>query len=415
MTKVTDDYGNRATKGEYPEAATEVARQTYRWDMVRGSMQGIVEACWFTFALLVAIRVFDAPDMVKAILPGAYSLGLLMTPLLIYIVSRKGGTAGKLCAIFSGLSGLAMIAALSAPIMSVYVVFMVLAAAFVALMVPLLTKIYSSNYPTGERGSRVSTTMVLGALVGAGYAYGGGLLLDLDLQFYRIVFLGAGLALFVNIIAFQKMPSVAIRREPTAGAGRHFRHALRNRVFCVILVAWMFQGFGVQMTFPIRVEYLAHERYGINATNEDIGLIMGAIPLLSHILSAKVWGYLFDRLNFITLRIVMNLIGILSIFMVFFTSSLWVIGAGMGLYGVSLSGGRLLWQLWVVKVANPDQVPAYMGIHTSLTGVRGVLSPFVAYLLIGHTNPQLFGWIATVIIAIGIGLMLPLRSYFVGR
>ena len=73
-----------------PKDPGDVARQTFRWDLLRGSMQGFVEACMVTFTLLVAIRVFDAPDMLKAILPGSYSLGLLVSPLTIVLASKRG-------------------------------------------------------------------------------------------------------------------------------------------------------------------------------------------------------------------------------------------------------------------------------------------------------------------------------------
>ena len=395
-----------------PETPGDVARQTYRWDLLRGSMQGFVEACMVTFTLLVAIRVFDAPDMLKAILPGSYSLGLLLSPITIVLASRRGGTAGSICALCCFLSGLAMIGALSARELVLYLVCIVLAAVILAQTIPLLTKIYASNYGVRDRGSRFSSTVLLSAIVGASFSYCGGLILDFELGLYRYLFLVAALALFVNVFAYTKMPPVLIRRENTQSTVRDFKGAIRNRVFCMVIVAWMFQGFGQIMTVPIRIEYLANPRYGIDATNEQVSLIVGVIPFVTYLLSTKFWGYCFDRTNFITLRVTMNVIAIISIFTVFFTSSLWMIGLGMGLYGISMSGGRILWMLWVVDKAPPDQVSTYMGIHTFFTGVRGALAPFAGYLLVGQSNPQLTGWCAAAIITIGICLMLPLRSSF---
>ena len=76
----------------------ERARITYFWDRVRGSAQGISEACWQTFALLIAIRVFQAPDMVKATLPAAFSIGFLITPITLYLLSRCQWHTGTICA-----------------------------------------------------------------------------------------------------------------------------------------------------------------------------------------------------------------------------------------------------------------------------------------------------------------------------
>ncbi len=411
MTGQPDENEGEAEEG-LPGETSDVAGETYRWDLLRGSMQGFVEACMVTFGLLVAIRVFDAPDMLKAILPGSYSGGLLISPLTIIIASRWGWTAGRTCALYSLLGGLSMIGAVSVRALPAFLVFIVLVAVFLAQTVPLLTKIYASNYAERERGSRYSTSVLFSAVIAAGFSYGGGLLLDLDIEFYRFVFLVPAFALFVNILAFNRMPAVAIHPEQSKNPVSDFKKAIRNRVFCMILVGWMFQGFGQVMTMPIRVEYLANERYGINATNEQIALIIGVVPFLTYLLSTKFWGYCFDRWNFIVLRVIMNVIAMVSIFTVFFTSSLWMIALGMGLYGILVSGGRILWMLWVVQLAPPDQLSTYTGIHTFFTGVRGALAPFVAYLLVGQSDPKLVGWIAAAIITIGICIMLPYRGKF---
>jgi len=395
-----------------PRADREVARRTYRWDLLRGGMQGIVEACIYTFGLLIAIRVFDAPDLLKALLPGSYSLGLLLSPVALMIGSRLGGTAGRMCAFCSLVSGLAMLGVIAARELSGYLFYIVLYAIFLAQTVSLLTKIYATNYSVDERGSKYSTAVFLSGVVSAAFAYIGGIILDIDIGLYRWLFLIAALALFVNVFAYCRMPAVRIFRVQHGKWGSDFKLALRDRVFVLILIAWMFQGFGQVMTLPIRIEYLANERYGINATNEQISVVMGVVPFVTYILATKVWGFVFDRWNFVTLRITSNLIAVVSIFTVFFTSSLWIIGFGMAMYGVSLAGGRILWQLWVVQIAPSDQVSSYMGVHVAFTGVRGTLAPFVAYLLVGLSDPRFVGWTAIALIIIGICLMLPHRKRF---
>jgi MFS family permease len=411
MTGQSDECEAAAASGPR-ETPSQVARKTFRWDLLRGSMQGFVEACMVTFVLLVAIRVFNAPDMLKAILPGSYSLGLMISPLTIVIAARWGGSAGTFCAIFSLLSGLGMIGALLARELPAYLISIVLVGVFAAMMAPLLTKIYASNYSEQERGSRFSTMVLLSAVVGAGFSYLGGLLLDLDIGYFRYLYLVAAIALFINIIAFSKIPTVSIRPDKHTGTAQVFKRAFQNRVFCMVLIAWMFQGFGQVMTVPIRIEYLANVRYGIDATNEQIGLIVGVVPFAAYLLTAKIWGYCYDHWNFIVLRVTINMIAIASIATVFFTSSLWIIAIGMGLYGISISGGRILWTLWVVEMAPPEEVPTYMGIHSFFTGIRGIVAPFVAYSLVGLSDPRMVGWIATVIIAIGICIMVPYRSRF---
>jgi hypothetical protein len=52
--------------------------------------------------------------------------------------------------------------------------------------------------------------------------------------------------------------------------------------------------------------------------------------------------------------------------------------------GVARGGGSLAWQLGHNDFARPDQLSAYMGIHVTLTGVRGAIAPVLGMLL--YTN-----------------------------
>ena len=72
-------------------------RLTFRWDLLRGGMQGVLEPIWHTFVLLVAIRVFHASDNAKSILVSAGFLGLLLTPISMHasIFSGFGASLGR--------------------------------------------------------------------------------------------------------------------------------------------------------------------------------------------------------------------------------------------------------------------------------------------------------------------------------
>jgi len=53
--------------------------------------------------------------------------------------------------------------------------------------------------------------------------------------------------------------------------------------------------------------------------------------------------------------------------------------------GVSRGGGMLAWNLGHNDFANRHMVPLYMGIHVTLTGVRGFFAPYLAMIM-------LYGW-----------------------
>jgi zinc transporter ZupT len=48
-----------------------------------------------------------------------------------------------------------------------------------------------------------------------------------------------------------------------------------------------------------------------------------------------------------------------------------------------------------------------MSVHTFLTGVRGVLAPFLAVQVIQHSTPSTMGWFAGGLILIATAILLP--------
>ncbi|MCX7065941.1 MAG: hypothetical protein NT024_15565, partial [Proteobacteria bacterium] len=54
-----------------------------------------------------------------------------------------------------------------------------------------------------------------------------------------------------------------------------------------------------------------------------------------------------------------------------------VIAVGRLVNGIVNGGGSLAWQLGHNDFAPREQVAAYMGIHVTLTGVRGAFAPFL--------------------------------------
>ena len=69
----------------------DVSQRMFRFDLIRGSMQGILEGCWQVFSLLVLIRYFQADDWVKGQVAAAYGYGLIMTPFVIAWLGRGKG------------------------------------------------------------------------------------------------------------------------------------------------------------------------------------------------------------------------------------------------------------------------------------------------------------------------------------
>jgi hypothetical protein len=89
---------------------------------------------------------------------------------------------------------------------------------------------------------------------------------------------------------------------------------------------------------------------------------------------AKFCGYLF-------LMLALYPLGLLVI--AFITPSYLVFGLNSVyfLFGLSMSGINIAWALSSIYYASPLQVANYQAVHITLTGVRGLVSPFIGFLL----------------------------------
>ena len=68
------------------------------------------------------------------------------------------------------------------------------------------------------------------------------------------------------------------------------------------------------------------------------------------------------------------------------------IGVGRVLLGIGRSGGSLAWQLGHNDFARLENVGLYMGVHVTLTGLRGAFAPFLGMLLyVGWGSIELGG------------------------
>jgi len=393
----------------------ERARATYFWDRIRGASMGTLEPYWQTFALVIAIRVFAAPDAVKAILPAAFPIGFMFLPLTVALVTRSGLSVSMLCAVYMMIAGGCLLAGAVAPTMWIYVAMVAASMIVTAQIVPLVTQIYTFNYPANERGRRYSTAFLLSACVAVIFAYAGGRLLDLRLEYYPVLLVVVAASSFAAAFAFSRIPTAAFPAAGKESLTDSLSLIWKDRFFGWLMLGWAVLALGTMMTYPIRVEYMANPCFHVNATNEQIGVILGAIPLMARLLSTKVWGYLFDHFNLISLRIALNLISFFSILLFFFTTNLLLMSIAMVFFGLAFGGGRIMWQLWVTKIVPDDKVTSYMTANTAATGIQGLVAPIFGYLLLHFTNPEAVGWIAALLVGISTLIFMPARIVLAKR
>ncbi len=388
------------------------ARLTFRYDLVRGGCQGFLEAGIQTFVLLIAVRVFDASPIMKSLLAGAGPYGLLLTPVSLYIVSRLRTPAARAAGFFLTLACTALLVAAWTGNLYVFVIATVLGYLLLHQQVPFLVHIYSDNYHPSRRGSLLSNSIFVAVLMSAMFAYAGGRLLDADLENHPYIMLTLASACLVSAWAVFRMPSNPLTAQPSRNPFGNLSLAWKDKVFGWMLIIWMLMGIGNLMTLPLRVEYMAQPRFGINATNAQIALMTAVIPSLSRLLTTHLWGYLFDRINFIVIRTLLNICFLVAILLFFNSQSLIFLGIASAVFGIGAAGANIAWNLWVTKLAPEGKAADYMSVHTFTTGLRGILAPFLGFYLITVYPAPAVAWIAAILIGISIVSLGPVRNRF---
>ena len=113
-------------------------------------------------------------------------------------------------------------------------------------------------------------------------------------------------------------------------------------------------------------------------------LLVGTLPLIMLPLAIGAWARYYDRVHIIEFR---------SVHAWSFVSAsvAFVIGCAGGgipflvlgslLLGVGLAGGQLGWNLGHNDFSKPEQAALYMGVHVTLTGMRGLAAPLIGVSL----------------------------------
>jgi MFS family permease len=135
--------------------------------------------------------------------------------------------------------------------------------------------------------------------------------------------------------------------------------------------------------------------------------LTSVIPNLARLVMSPVWGWLFDRMNFFTLRVVLNIGFALGMLTFFGSGSIAGLIIAAIIYGMSNAGGDVAWSLWVTKFAPPGRVADYMSVHTFFTGLRGVLAPLVAFQLVRVWPMAAISWLGAGLIALATAILIP--------
>jgi MFS family permease len=392
----------------------QLRNRTYNFERLRGVAGGIIESAQVTFLLLIAVRALDADPISKSLIVAGGNIGYMLTPIVVDRVSHLGLGATRASSILMFVGALSMsIAALftyslnqlSLPI---YIACCVVGIMCTALNAPLSTQMYQENYPARERGRLYSRANIIRIGVSAIFSELAGRILNVDILWFRWLLVIFAIAFAFSGICYLKIPTHPMAVSSHSRNPYHSLKYLReDRLFRWLTISWTILGAATLVTMPLRVEYLANPRYGLALDAQQVAFYVGVIPSVCRLIMSPIWGIIFDKFDFFTLRIATNIgfmVGILSFFTGNSTLGLWV---GAIALGVASAGGDLTWSLWVTKFTTPDKVADYMAVHTFITGIRSTIAPIIAFQIVYAISIEALGYISAIMIIIASLMLLP--------
>ena len=387
---------------------SEKGRKTLPWDLLRGGFEGAGNAYVGTFALLIAIRYFDCSIAMKSLIASGVAVGqgisFLYATYSHYLIRKWNVEA----AIPLFLASACCLACSWVETPQVYAALCFLAAMLFMLRSPAMTAIYRENYKRTVRGQVFSFGVLVGALSSALLCYSGGKFLDLGLERFRVLYFFFGLILLGAAVAVLRIPSERKPREDLPNPFSYFTILKKDPTFVYFLATWFVFGSANLTLLPQRFEYVSQQEYGFALSPGMVALVVTVIPDLVRMLMVLPMGWLFDRMNFIVLRMVINLFFLAYFILFFHATSLGMLMISSALLGIGFAGGAISWNLWVTKFATASDTAKYMAMHTFFTGIRGVLGPYSGYWVATRYSIPAVAWFSVGFTCLSLLMMLPL-------
>jgi hypothetical protein len=258
----------------------------------------------------------------------------------------------------------------------------------IGAIVTVRSLVWTRNYPRAVRARVTSRLAILSQAVMAATAALAGSVLDRHEA--ALPWLYAAGAAF-GLLGVWSYTGVRLRGEPArddaaAGAPAPERisalRMLREDPLYARYLGWQFLlGVSNMMIEPAVVYAVSREMGAGYGTS--IALVV-VVPTVLSVATLPLWAGWVDRMHAAEFRarhswlwvISQGVMGVGTIL-----GSVFWIGFGRVVFGIARGGGNLAWSLGHNDFAHPERAGLYMGVHATLTGLRGVFAPFLGMLL----------------------------------
>ena len=323
---------------------------------------------------------------------------------------------------------MAMIPAAFVPYTSWGLLFFVLGCAGARLcwggMITIRSTLWRSMYPAKERGRYAGWMSIITALTLAAAGATSGTFLESDHRNFRGILLVGAVALFLGSLLYRRIPVpaepklLAQERAERRQRPRPWRDAISilkmDVGFSRYMGAMFVFGSGNLMAMPIIIQVI-RERFDQGYLG---GILLGStLPMLVLPFAVPKWAKFFDQVHILRYRLVHGWFFVganVLLLTASLTGTLWMLYLAIAIRAIAMAGGSIGWTLGHLDYAPPGQAGRYMGVHVTLTGVRGLIAPgigAVAYRTAEVAQPGTGGLAFALCVALSfVGMLMFRRS-----
>jgi hypothetical protein len=252
-------------------------------------------------------------------------------------------------------------------------------------IVTLRTTVWQANYPRTNRAFVAGRIATVQALILAVVSFGIGEVMDVNEDAIRWVYpvaasfgvLGAWIYSKIrveghkNILQDEQESPHLVSFFPW----KTFKLLLEDKPFAKYMVCQFVFGVGnLMLTAPLVV--VLSKQFDLGYLGEI--MIVSTIPILMIPLSTLLWARLLKKMHVLSFRSIHSWFFVASsicIGLSIATHSVTGLWIGAAIRGIGFGGGVLAWNLGHQDYATVGQSSRYMGLHVTLTGIRGLLAP----------------------------------------
>ncbi|HEX9473812.1 MAG TPA: MFS transporter, partial [Steroidobacteraceae bacterium] len=366
------------------------ARELWPWTLL-GITSGLVEGGTVAVLVKKGFAGLVAPHWVNfavALVSGAPALANISSFAWANLAHGRArvGVLASLQAAFAVSVGLIALAPFAASGLVLTIAAVIIARVLWAGILTVRAAVWSANYPRHVMARITGRIVIAGSLGVAAIALLAGWILDLHTPAARWLYLFAALC---GLLAALQYRAVRVRRQyrllaAEAGSGladgafslSMLREILRQDSGFRAYMFWLGLYGSGNLMMNAQLVVLFTDRLHLGGLTQI--LLLTVVPLMLTPLFLPLWARLFDRGHIIEYRSrqCWALVGAIVVLTLAVMLRLpWLLWAGAVLVGASYAGANLGWNLGHNDFASLGRAQHYMGVHVTLTGVRGLLAP----------------------------------------